>query len=158
MWRHARDQKRKAEVFRNWLSQLQTQSPDVLLGANFASYGGVKGHLQAIQSYSERSIGFAPPDALLASGITPHDLQTTFREQFLNLQAPGIKSIHSHVFPWYIQWCRERQGNGIRWVHTYHNMYFPEFARGELEGWQRDINSALINQACHADVRISVSR
>jgi glycosyltransferase involved in cell wall biosynthesis len=57
-----------------------------------------------------------------------------------------------------IRWCRRQQERGLRWVHTYHNMYFPEFARGELEPWQREVNEALIHEARHADVRLSVSR
>jgi glycosyltransferase involved in cell wall biosynthesis len=37
-------------------------------------------------------------------------------------------------------------------------MYFPEFARGDLEPFQQEVNEALIREARHAAVRLSVSR
>lgn len=159
MWRHSQQVRRKTEKFDQWFHELSDCPPDVLLGANFAEYGGVRSHLHAIRQYSTLNIGFAPPDELLSSGLTPHDFSTIFNQRFLDFPAGKIKVGHSHVFPWFIKWCRAQQQYGMRWVHTYHNMYFPEFsATGELEQWQSDVNTALIDVARHADVRLSVSR
>jgi glycosyltransferase involved in cell wall biosynthesis len=159
MWRHSQQLRKKTETFNRWFQELSDNPPDVLLGANFAEYGGVRAHLHAIQKYSTLNIGFAPPDELLSNGLTPYDFNTTFNQNFLDFPAGKIKVGHSHVFPWFIKWCRAQQQHGMRWVHTYHNMYFPEFsATGELEQWQIDVNTALIEDARHADARLSVSR
>ena len=158
MWRHSKDEKRKSAKFGSWLKSLEQDPPDVLLGANFAEYGGVRGHLLAIQKFSQWKVALAPPAELLATGLKPYDLKTTCRQQFFDFPAGGIRVAHSHVFPWFVQWCREHQAHGIRWIHTYHNMYFPEFARGDLEPWQQEINEVILTEAPHADVRISVSK
>ena len=44
------------------------------------------------------------------------------------------------------------------WVHTYHLPYFADHAKGELLPWQSTFNESLVNDARHADVRISVAR
>ncbi len=158
MWRHAKNTRRKVEKFEAWLKQLQQDPPAVLLGANFAEYGGVRGHLLAIQKHSHLNVALAPPDQLMAAGLKPYDLKTTCRKAFFDFPASGIQVAHSHVFPWFVRWCRKHQKNGIRWIHTYHNLYFPEFARGELEPWQQEVNEVILTEAPDADVRISVSK
>lgn len=159
-WNQARQRaaaRKRESTFQSWLDELSARPPDVLVGANFAAYGGVRHHIQAIQRYSAMNVAFAPPESVLQS-IAPHHLQQEFRQRFLNFPATGIKVVHSHVFPWFIEWCREKQKQGMRWVHTYHLNYFPEHGRDGLEPWQAEINDALINVACHADVKLSVSK
>ncbi len=147
MWRHASRTKQKSAKFDNWIDRLTRDPPDVLLGANFAEHGGVRGHLHAIQKHSALNVSLAPPEELIASGLSPHDFHTTFRQRFIDFPARGIRVVHSHVFPWFVHWCRAKQSNPVRWIHTYHNMYFPEFARGELESWQQEINDVILSEA-----------
>jgi glycosyltransferase involved in cell wall biosynthesis len=159
-WNQARHRaaarKRKA-AFQSWLDALSATPPEVLVGANFAAYGGVRHHIQAIQRYSALNVQLAPPESVLRT-VGPHHLSHDFRQRFLDFPATGIKVVHSHVFPWFIDWCREKQKQGMRWVHTYHLKYFPEHGPDGLEPWQAEINDALINVACHADVKLSVSK
>jgi glycosyltransferase involved in cell wall biosynthesis len=149
--------RKREKIFDAWLSRLATDPPDVLLGANFAAYGGVRHHLQAIQRYSTVSTGLAPPEQVMAS-LATHHVVHDFRDKFWRFPAKGIKVVHSHVFPWYIEWCQEQQARGKRWVHTYHLNYYPEHANDGLEPWQEEINQALLNVACHADVCLAVSK
>lgn len=156
-WKETAASDRKRRKFETWLAELRSHPPDVLVGSNFAEYGGVRAHIHAIQKYSTLRVQLAPSDELLLS-LGPHDLTTTFKEAFLNFEPAGIRTIHSHVFPWFIEWCRRHQGAGSLWVHTYHLPYFPEHSRGALLPWQEEINDVLVNKARHADVRISVAR
>jgi glycosyltransferase involved in cell wall biosynthesis len=155
--RHRAAARKREAVFQSWLDGLAANPPDVLVGANFAAYGGVRHHIQAIQRYSSLNVELVPPETVLKT-IGAHHLQQEFRQRFLDFPATGIKVVHSHVFPWFIEWCREKQKQGIRWVHTYHLNYFPEHGRNGLEPWHAEINDALINVACHADVKLSVSK
>ena len=149
--RQAAEWQRKTKALDRWLARLGAQRPDVIIGANLA-WGGVRQHIHALRDYSALRLEPAPPDELLED-FGP-ELQSLFA-QFVPL---GARAIHSHVFPWFIQWCRQRQGSGPRWLHTYHLNYFPEHARTELQPWQRAINAALLGEARLADIRISVSR
>jgi len=156
-WSERAIESRKERSFASWLRNLRSNPPHALVGSNFAEYGGVRHHIHAIAKYSSLDVELAPPDDLLQN-LSPHEVRTRFREQFFNFEPNGIKAVHSHVFPWFIEWCRSRQRRKAKWVHTYHNPYFPEFSRGALERWQEEINHALLNDARHADLRLSVSR
>ncbi len=148
--------RRQNRVFQTWIRALREEPPDVLLGGNLGDYGGVKHHLHAVRKYSALRVEFAPSDMLLKS-VSPHDLVSTFREQFLAFEPRGIAAAHSHVYPWFIEWCGRHKGKGMRWIHTYHAPYTAEYAKGDLEPWQREFNRVWIHDARHADVRISVS-
>jgi glycosyltransferase involved in cell wall biosynthesis len=155
----ARNNERAAEqAFDHWLRKLTNRPPDVLMGANFASFGGVRNHLHSIQRNSRCRIELAPPEELVSS-VGLHRFQGRFREPFFEFDASKLKAVHSHVFPWFIDWCRHQQiHHGVRWIHTYHLMYYPEHADGPLLPWQQEINDSLINVARHADVCLSVSK
>ncbi|MEJ8566901.1 glycosyltransferase family 4 protein [Elongatibacter sediminis] len=159
-WKQLRQRtaaRKREAAFQSWLDALSAKPPEVLVGANFAAYGGVRHHIQAIQRYSSLNVDFAPPEYVLKT-VGPHHLSHDFRQRFLDFPAKGIKVVHSHVFPWFIEWCREKQNQGIRWVHTYHLNYFPEHGRNGIEPWQEQINCTLVNVACQADIALSVSR
>lgn len=156
-WREAGEYSRKKRRFESWIADLRKHPPDCLVGSNFASYGGMRAHIRAIQKYSALNVALAPSDEAL-EGLDPHDFKTSFREAFLDYDGAGISVAHSHVFPWFIEWCMRHRGPGMRWVHTYHAPYLPEYARGPLLPWQNEINEYLIRHARHADVRISVAR
>ena len=158
-WKENAASDRKRRGFEAWLAHLRSHPPDVLVGSNFAEFGGVRGHIRAIRKFSSLNVELAPPDELLRT-LDYNDFKTTFKDAFLNFQPGGIRAVHSHVFPWLIDWCRHNQasGSGPRWLHTYHAPYFPDDAKGGLQPWQENINQALIDVARHADVNISVSR
>ena len=137
--------------FDQWIARVWSNSPEVMIGA-YSPLGGVRHHIDAIKKYSSLRLELAPPDELV------RDLDSGFVELFAEFKPDGVEVIHSHVSPWFIKWCRERRKSGVRWIHTYHLNYFPEHSKGELLPWQREINDALLNVACHADVRISVAR
>jgi glycosyltransferase involved in cell wall biosynthesis len=155
-WKAAAVEKKKRRKFAAWLESLNSHPPDVLVGANIDVNGGIRHHLLGIQRYSSLRVELAPSDKLLES-LTYHDFHTTLRKPFFDFVPIGIRAIHSHVFPYFIQWSRAQKDSGLFWVHTYHLPYFPEHARGDLTPWQEEINYVLINDARHADVRISTS-
>ncbi len=158
MWGYRRAEDRADRLFRRWMTKLQKNPPEVLIGGNFDFAGGVRGHLLGIQTYSNLKVQFAPEDALL-SRIGVYWCHVHFGGQFRSINASGFSAIHSHVYPEFNEWCFfQQQQYGAYWVHTYHNHYYPEFSRGPLEPWMLRINESLLNTARFADVRISVSR
>lgn len=154
MWQAGRRSRRNHQGYQAWVDALQRNPPAVMLGPDFAA-GGVRGHVHAIRRHSALTIGLVP-DAALIGGLERFTAE--IRERFFHYDPPPGTVVHSHVLPWMIRWGRRQQQRGLRWIHTYHNMYFPEFARGELLPWQREVNEALIHEARHACVRLSVSR
>jgi glycosyltransferase involved in cell wall biosynthesis len=149
--------RQKQRVFRRWLGQLSKYPPQVMLGANIDINGGVRQHLLGIQKYSALSVQLAPPD-WLRSRLTYHDFHTVMRSQFFDFKPDGIRAVHSHVYPYFIEWCAKQRNFSTKWVHTYHAPYLPEYGRDGLEPWQEEINRTLIGVAAKADVRISVSK
>jgi glycosyltransferase involved in cell wall biosynthesis len=157
MWQHRRNQKRCDRLFDDWVKRLSRNSPDVLIGANFAEYGGVRGHLQAVKKHSRLRVEMAPPDWLL-SAIGFYESQCRMQNDFSRLDVSRLMAVHSHVFPLFTDWClSQKLQRGVFWVHTYHLNYYPEHCRGVMEEWKQQINQSLLTTAKHADVRISVS-
>jgi glycosyltransferase involved in cell wall biosynthesis len=159
-WKMSRQracERKKQFVFEGWLRNLINTPPEVLVGPNFAEFGGVRHHIEAISRYSSRNVQLVPP-ADIAKTLTPYDLAEVFGEQFNDYKATGVKIVHSHVYPWYIDWCQRRQRDGIFWIHTYHLNYYHEHGVNGLEQWQLDINRALLERARHADLCLSVSK
>ena len=159
-WKMSRQracERKKQFVFDGWLRNLINTPPEVLVGPNFAEFGGVRHHIEAISRYSSRNVQLVPP-ADIAKTLTPYDLAEFFGEQFNDYKATGVKIVHSHVYPWYIDWCQRRQRDGIFWIHTYHLNYYHEHGVNGLEKWQLDINRALLERARHADLCLSVSK
>jgi glycosyltransferase involved in cell wall biosynthesis len=157
-WQSRRDEEKAVRCFDKWLESLTREPPDVLLGANFAAYGGVRHHIRAIQQNSSLKIELAPPGSLIES-VGLHRFTGSFRERFFQLNASPMKALHSHVFPWFIDWCAHQKAvNKVRWVHTHHNWYYPEFGIAGLEPWQLDFNDAFLRASRDADVSLTVCR
>ncbi len=159
-WRQRRfavQQHNKKKVFDAWLAELLRQPPEVLIGANFANFGGVRHHLQAIARYSSLDVALAPSDHVMRK-VGAHAVANEFSAAFRAIPLTGIKAVHSHVYPWFIDWCEEKTALGVRWIHTYHLNYYAEHGTDGLEPWQEQINHKLLNVACRADVCLSVSR
>lgn len=148
---------RRRVAYRGWLSRINRQRTDILIGPNFARYGGVRHHIHALQKYSSQKVGLVPDDTVLCFLRASDDI-ADFKEWFETLHFQALRAVHSHVDPWFIQTCRNMQSKRIRWVHTFHLLYFPEHYRNTMPSWQAEINNALLTVARFADVRISVAR
>ncbi|HEY3853761.1 MAG TPA: glycosyltransferase family 4 protein [Verrucomicrobiae bacterium] len=151
MWSIGRVKRKNSENYEKWIAHLNRTTPDVLVGTNFPS-GGVRHHVHAIRQYSSLRVELAPPEELVK------DFGLELRQMFSAFTPTRVRAIHSHVLPWFIEWCRAKQQSGLRWIHTYHLNYFPEHGKNGVLPWQNEINEALLKVACHADVRISVAR
>lgn len=158
MWRHRRQQEEVKRRYDQWIESLERDCPAVLVGG-LPVADGVREHILAISRYSDLKVGIAPPPALSSVGLA-NRIQPFLKDDFGTFSAGGIGATHSHVYPWYIEWCaRQRDLNQVPWVHTYHNKYYPESGEnGELLPWQRDFNRAAFDIASKADIRLSVSR
>ena len=157
-FRIGRHEASKRRMFERWLNELKQHPPDVLVGSNFADFGGVRHHIHAIQRYSSLRVELAPSDSLMKH-VSAHEIANSFRQNFNDFRPPsGLKAIHSHVFPWFVQWSRRVKGTGPLWIHTYHAPYFRDEGSSALLPWQEQFNAVSYGDASHADVRISVSR
>lgn len=156
-WRHSIRRQCCDHHFQRWVSHLHANPPTVLIGSNFAEFGGVRGHIHAIQRFSSLNVELAPSDELL-DRLSPSGFGGEYRQAFMDVKPGCIRAIHSHVFPWFITWCYRHRKPGTLWLHTYHLNYYPEHGGGRVLPWQQEINESLINVARHADIRISVSR
>jgi glycosyltransferase involved in cell wall biosynthesis len=155
--REASLEARKRRVYAAWIRRLTSHPPDVLIGANFAEYGGVREHIRSIARYSSLRVELAPPDDILAL-VNPHEVKATFKAVFDSYSPRGVKAVHSHVFPWFVEWCNALPASRPRWIHTYHLPYVGDHSGAELLPWQREFNDVLLNVARNADVTISVSK
>ena len=139
-----------------WSIFLTIICPKIVLGGNVENWGGVNRHIQSIRLFSLNKILFLPSNYLLKF-ITIHD----FTSKYLNkINLNKIKIVHSHVYPWMIIWSNnlKLKNPNIKWIHTYHAHYFPEYSEGEFLDWQKEFNRTFIEVASKADVKISVSK
>jgi len=144
------------KLISQWISKIKKDSPKVLIGANVLKPNGVDFHIHAIQELSQRDICLIPSDTILKK-ISFNDF---FKNHIDKINPISNSILHSHVYPNYINWCREQKSKNpnIKWVHTYHAHYFPEYSEGDFLDWQKDFNKAFIEVASNADVKISVSK
>jgi glycosyltransferase involved in cell wall biosynthesis len=149
--------RRTEREYSKWLRDLRRHPPNVLLGANIDEAGGVRQHLLGIEAHSSLGVSLAPPDRLREK-MSYHDFHTTFRDQFFDYNPVGIQSVHSHVYPYFIEWCKEKKTADLTWIHTYHAPYIPDERGMPLKAWESEINRATVDVGRHADFRISVSR
>ena len=139
-----------------WLSKINKDSPKVLIGANVLKPNGVDFHIHAIQELSQRDICLIPSDTILKK-ISFNDF---FKNHIDKINPLSNSILHSHVYPNYINWCHEQKSKNpnIKWIHTYHAHYFPEYSEGKFLDWQKEFNKVFIEVASKADVKISVSK
>ena len=151
-------EKKNKSLITGWIKSLKNKSGDVLIGGNFAKSGGVRNHILAINKYSKLGVELVPNNKLIEQ-FSGADFQKKYRDLFFNFKLEEGTILHSHVYPWYIEWCKEKQKQGHYWIHTYHLPYFPEHASNKtMKKWQDNINKALENEACDADVKLSVAK
>jgi glycosyltransferase involved in cell wall biosynthesis len=148
---------REKRHYKSWIKQLLSNPPEVLLGPNFSTFGGVKHHIEAITRHSNLRTELAP-NSSVRRYLEPYHFTDVFGEHFSRFVPQRTKIVHSHVFPWFMNWCSNCSQNGIAWIHTYHLNYFPEHAVGPLSEWQLQVNEAATTVAKNATIRISVSK
>ncbi len=150
--------RKRTQFAKKWLREIDSRSPEVLVGANFVTLGGTRMHMHSICKYSSLSARLFPEESVM-DRFGAGELMERFSAQFRELRCSGLKVTHSHVFPVYIEWSRQiRRKQGTRWVHTHHNWYYPEFGRNGLEPWQEQFNEGFLLAAAEADVCLCVSR
>lgn len=165
---HARNQVKKAcagvaewrrdIAVRRALAELGCKNTQVLVGANFVDLGGTRNHMHCIARYSAHRVQLAPPEAAMVL-VTPGEFTERYADSLWKLNCGHLKAVHSHVFPFFINWCAEtRRRYGTRWIHTHHNWYYPEFGRNGIEPWQEQFNQAFLFAGQNADVFLCVSR
>jgi glycosyltransferase involved in cell wall biosynthesis len=157
MLRYKYDAYRARCYYSSFINHLKRKPANVLLGPNSAEFGGVKNHIEAIERFSRQNAMLMPPREY-RTRLTPYHFTNTFHNHFSSFIPHGTRIVHSHVFPWFMNWCHHCSQNGLTWLHTYHLNYFPEHAQGSLAPWQLEINEAATTVARHATVRLSVSK
>ncbi|MEO8577158.1 MAG: glycosyltransferase family 4 protein [Gemmatimonadales bacterium] len=153
----ARENRSKRALLLRSFDEIRENPPAVLIGPNIGGSNGITHHMSAIRQFSRLKVAISPPDWLMKE-LSHHDLHTTFRDDVMNFEPKGTRVIHSHVFPYFIQWCRRHRESVSLWVHTYHSPFFPIGPDVPLEAWQTEYNRVLVEEARYADVRISVSK
>lgn len=154
---NAKVARKKLREVNDYLSRVCQSRPEVLVVANFLALGGIREHIHAIGRFSSRNVLLLPSDEFLAKS-SRGEIETINSDQFFSIDAPSIKAVHTHVFPWAIEFGRQRQAMGNKWIHTYHLLYTQEDVIGEMPRWQIEFNEAQLKKACHADVCLSVSK
>jgi len=148
---------RDHNYYSSLIKQLENQPPKILIGPNSAEFGGVKHHIEAIERFSSLSV-MLMPSKQYRSRLTPYHFTNVFNDHFKSFVPRGTRVLHSHVFPWFMNWCHDCSQHGLTWLHTYHLNYFPEHSEGHPDYWQLEINHAATTLAKQATARISVSK
>lgn len=150
--------RKKLRALEMWLNRINKTAPDVLVGANFVDLGGTRNHMHCIEQYSSLKVMLAPDETVMRQ-LQPYEVCSLLGDRFSTFIPRATHILHSHVFPWFIEWCEKRKReNDFRWIHTHHNWYYPEFGREGLEPWQLQFNEAFLFALKNADACISVSR
>lgn len=139
-----------------WFKTIEKTSPKVFLGANIHKPNGVDFHIHAIQKNSQLNPVLVPADYILKK-MGMDDFLNKYLEK---LPLPERSVIHSHVYPKYVLWCQQQKqrDNSLKWIHTYHAHYFPEYSEGQFLEWQIEFNRVFVEVASKADMKISVSK
>ena len=159
-WNHVtwrREQLRNQEVFCRWIQSFRDSTAQVIIGANFNDSGGVRHHIHAIKKFSALRTELVPDDELLLKfGTTPFNNNIAVFHQTPPPQT--TRAVHTHVLPWLIDWVIANRRSDVRWVHTHHSWYFPEFGWRGLEPWQHELNEVGLKALRNCDVALSVSK
>ncbi|MCA9066437.1 MAG: glycosyltransferase family 4 protein [Planctomycetaceae bacterium] len=148
---------RNQRIFDGWYADYVRSRPEVIVGANFHTSGGVRNHMHAIADYSKLRTLLVPDDRRIRRfGTLPfNENAPTLRQRDL---PSSLRAIHTHVLPWLIDWAIERRTPDVVWVHTHHAWYFPEYGVDGIEPWQHSLNQVGLTALKKCDVRLSVSR
>jgi glycosyltransferase involved in cell wall biosynthesis len=151
-------ERRQDRIGHRWFNEFDSSNIDVLVGANFVDLGGTRNHMHCIAQHSSLRVALAPAEFVMGV-LSPGQFIQRFHGRMSQLNCRRLQAVHSHVFPFFIQWCYEnRKRYGTRWVHTHHNWYYPEFGRNGIEPWQEEFNKGFLFAGENADVFLCVSK
>lgn len=140
-----------------WQTEFLKSQSELLIGANFDASGGVRNHVHAIHLYTQLRSELVPSEQRRVA--CPYSKFMKHTNDFLSIQpSRSLKAVHSHVSPWFIDWCCRHRCSRIRWVHTHHLLYYHDTQPQGLPQWQLDLNSAGLNALRKCDVPLVVSR
>lgn len=157
---HQVQTRRASRVRERWLREFESTTTDVIVGANFVDFGGCRHHMHGIRKFSALKVELAPSEGSLrrtrGGWSDPAFLESFYR----TATNRGVRAVHTHVFPWLVEWCRSQQGRNFRWVHTHHLWYYPEHCSegNPLEPWHEDLNQTFLNALQHCDIGLAVSK
>lgn len=151
------DSLQRRVAYRRWLNGFSRSTAELLIGANFDMSGGVRNHILGIQRYTSLTSLLVPSDKSVRKCGLQCFLENS--ESFLRCNPPyGVTVLHSHVSPWFIEWCMKHRERGrLRWVHTHHALYFEDVEPGGMPEWQRLLNEAGIRALVNCDAALCVS-
>jgi glycosyltransferase involved in cell wall biosynthesis len=138
--------------------ELSGRKLKVGVGPLFEEVGGVSQYIMNIKKYSNHRIKEIPPKFIRMS-LNKTVRGRRFYKYFMNkIGLKGYNVIHSNVNPWFTNLCKLSKRDNVKWIHTYHTIYFEEDYNEGLKKWQREINKSLIEVASRADIKISISK
>lgn len=153
--RHARQVQDAAG--KAWLKAFADTSADVLIGANFVDMGGCRQHMHSLAAFSSLKTLLVPDTKCVEQLGASHF--SGLREAFMNTApSPTVQAVHSHVFPWFVNWCRQHRDRIPVWVHTHHLWYYAEHHSGAQIPWHTEFNESFCEALRSCDVPLCVSK
>jgi glycosyltransferase involved in cell wall biosynthesis len=98
------------------------------------------------------------PDAKTMETMGAADLSLIYNSLLRTTPSKSVKSVHSHVFPWFINWCIAQRKNIPVWVHTHHLWYYDEHRAHQQIPWHVEFNHFFLEALKSCDVPLCVSR
>jgi len=130
----------------------------VAIGPVFSEVDGVSQYIFGIKKYSSHKV-IELPSKFIRIFLTRSNRGKRFYKNYMNkVGLSNYDIIHSNVSTWFNNLCLFSKTDNIKWIHTYHTIYFEEDYDGGLKQWQKRINNSLIEVASRADIRISISK
>jgi glycosyltransferase involved in cell wall biosynthesis len=154
--RHHSQLRKEERAYHRWRNKFKETENELLIGSNFDLNGGVRNHIHSIHRFTKFRSELIPSDPLLRK--FGKDVFVRNISDFL-LAKPSrfVRICHSHVSPWFINWCFAHQDSFV-WAHTHHAWYHEDTVNEGLETWQRELNEAGLFALKHCHRPIVVSR
>ena len=130
----------------------------IAIEAIYDPYGGLFTHTRRFKKFSKHRVQEVPSVFTRKFLCRNTWLKSKYRAILEDKGIIGFDIIHSRSDPWFIDLCNRSRSDECKWVHTYHTLFFEEHYKDGLKPWQIDINRSLIEVACGADLKISVSQ
>jgi glycosyltransferase involved in cell wall biosynthesis len=144
-------------AFLRWLDECRNTEAELLIGANFDASGGVRNHIHAIHRYTSLGADLVPSEKY-RKWVNIEAFTERIADFLSVAPAHAVRAVHSHVSPWFVDWCRFYRSPRVRWIHTHHLLYYPETEVGGLPKWQHDLNTAGLQALRDCDMPLVVSR
>lgn len=142
-------------AYQKWKRRFLETRNELIIGSNFDLAGGVRNHIHSIKRFSTFRSEIIPPDLLLKKYGPALFLRN--KPDFIHTKpSPFVKICHSHVSPWFIDWCFTHKDSFL-WVHTHHAWYHDDTTPEGPEPWQKELNEAglFALRNCHRPIVVS---